>query len=304
MNFEIFNSVEDYINDQLNRRAHEFINWGEFIARIPYDRTLEGSYVGSYSVTLRNRSKTFVASHHDCAARPVSASTIARNILTTGLLLCVRKRFYWNRKSWRLLDIPQPLFCTPIAEARGLIYVDISGCYFNIYRKLPIDLWFQGLRIMGGEVWFKDFLPSDLQQYKLCRNSIVGVIRSLEASRIRSGKIEPEQNRNPLLNPMLWGFMAHLLHLFACAAVVNGAIYYNTDGAIFQNDEDAISWMSLINEWGLAPKLDAKGDGWVASIGNYRVGTKRGGRVNTKLLPFNNLITTKKNVVERWIQWM
>ena len=188
--------------------------------------------------------------------------------------------------------------------APNLLYVDIAAAYYSIYSRLPFDIRFQGLRVYGGELLFRDFLPFDLKNYKLCRNVLVGILRSLESTRVLGGKLVKKPNRNPLLSPEHWGYIVHLLHFLAKQAIECGAIYYNTDGAIFQRDDDAIKWMALVQQLGLTPRLDAQGPGYVAAVGRYQVGTKRGGAVNGRLLPFDNLIEPSPYVEQRWIQWL
>ena len=301
---EFYNSVQDYVEQQLGIREHQFIDWFEMCQRICKDKSLEGSFLGSYSLTTRNRKLTYVAEHHDWCKNPVSASTIARLILRSGLSLLGRRRIYWNRKSRPLLDIPQPLYCKPLEYGGRLTYVDISRAYYSIYRRMPMDISFQGLRVYSGETWFGDFLPKDLCDYKLVRNSLVGAFRALTQARIKDGKVDVKQNRNNLLSPEHWGYIAHLLHTLAWSAVNCGARYVNTDGAIFLRDEDAIAWSCQLNKWGLEPGIKCQGSGYIASIGNYRVGVQSGGRVNPKPLEFNNLIKPSPYVLGKWIEWM
>lgn len=297
------NCVLDYIEQVLGARDHEFCNWAELAQRIPKDQELEGAYVGSYSLTYRNRKRTLVANHHNWCGLPVSAAAVARAILRTGLFLLKRRRILWTSKSLHLLTIPQPLYCRPVAAAQRLTYIDIKGAYYRIYRALPFDLRFQGLRAYGGSLWFSDFLPSDLNDYKICRNSLVGVFRAMQSSRVKAGRIESSANRNPLLSPEHWGFMAHLLHALAQSAIGQGACYYNTDGAIFERDEDAIRWSDYLVGRGFTPELKAQGSGYVASIGHYRIGATTGGCVNPQAISFNNLFTASPYVEERWEQW-
>lgn len=296
--------VQDYINAQLASRHHEFVEWPDLIKRIPRDRTLEGAYIGSYSVTKANRLITYVSTQHDWCNLPVSASSVARLILRDGLKLLGRKRIFWNMKSRPLLNIPQPLYCNPLEFGGRLTYVDISGAYYSIYRRLPYDIRFQGLRVYGGKCWFRDFLPTDIHRHKLLRNALVGCLRQLNQARIKQGKINVGPNRNVCLSPEHWGFIAHLLHTIGIFAVQCGARYVNTDGAIFTNDQDAIRYAEQIQEWGLTPRVDAQGSGSIQSIGNYNVGSKFAGCRNPKPLAFNNLIEPSTYVLERWLQWM
>lgn len=295
--------MEDAIDAQLAVRAHQFIDWAALIQQIPHDSTYEGAYLGTYSLTLRDKSRTFVATHHAWCDRPVSASSVARLILKSGLKLLGRKRIFWNLKSKDLLNIPQPMFCKPCEFSEYLVYVDIKRAYYDIYSKLPLDIRFQGLRAYGGQVWMSDFLPKDLADYKIVRNSLVGVLRALTGSRIKKGKVDSRPNRNPLLSPEHWGFIAHLLHALASSAYDFGAHYYNTDGAIFMSDDDAMKWVTLLTDLGFTPHIRAQGPGYIRSIGNYKIGAQLCGRANTKPIKSNNLIDFSPYILKRWVQW-
>lgn len=296
-------TVGNYIEQQLALRQHEFTEWSDIIKRIPTDPNLEGAYFGSYSLTLANRQKTYVGTHHTWCKKPASASSVSRLILKSGLKLLGRKRIYWNMASRPLLDIPQPLYCKPIEFGGRLTYVDIAGAYYSIYSRLPFDLRFQGLRIYGGGIWFRDFLPADLYQHKTLRNALVGCLRQLTQARIKGGKMDVKQNRNVYLAPEHWGFMAHLLHTIAHSALDCGATYYNTDGAIFQHDESAIKWAQQLTDWGFTPNIKLQGSGYVHSIGHYKIAETAGGCLNSKPMEFNNLIDTSPYVLKRWLQW-
>lgn len=295
-------SVEDFIQFELDSRPHEWIQWEELIGRVVHDESLEGSFIGSYSLTLRNRSITYVSTSHRWCGRPVSASSVARRILLHGLELIGRKRILWQKRCFKYLELSQPLYCVPTKESGYLIYVDISSCYFDLYRRLPFELFWFGLYPVCGDIRFDDFLPSDIRRYKLCRNSVVGVLRSMSGSVVSKGKIISRSTRNPLLSPCHWGAIAHLLHHFAGIARDLGCIYYNTDGAIFISDYAACEWALRMADLGFNTSIKARGIGWVKGIGCYHIGTEgtrnhmRNGR------HFNNLFECNPYILDMWSQ--
>ena len=296
--------LEHYIEQQLSLREHRYVNWGNLIKSLRHEPVFEGAYLGNYSLTTRKKDLTLISEFHTWCRKPASASAVARLVLRAGLDRLGRRRILWSRRSYPLLEIPQPLYCQPVSFAGRLTYVDISRCYFDLYSRLPFDIRFQGLRAFGGEFFFKDFLPRNIVEYKLCRNSLVGCMRSTTSARIKEGKQVVGPNYNPYLSPEHWGFMAHLLHTLAHQAVEYGACYYNTDGAIFTNDADATRWMQYVVDMGFTPHIKAQGSGSVWSVGNYQVGLEKGGRVNANASEFSNLISVSPYVGKRWLEWV
>lgn len=284
-------TVQHFIADELASRPHEFVYWLDFIQRFETDTALEGAFIGSYSLTAPRLNKTFVATHHVWCERPASAASVARRILSHGLRLLKRKRIPWNRQAVPLLAIPHPLYCQPTITPHPMWYVDVSAAYYSIYSVMPFDFWFDGNYSLGGDLQFADFLPQDLDKYKLCRNSIVGVLRTTQSSRLRKGVVVGDRARNSLLSPYHWGFIAHLLHSLAHMAVKNNAIYYNTDGAIFLSEADAINWARQVSDYGFKTNIKQQGYGICWGIGRYKIGDDAVGAQHTACVATNNLIT-------------
>lgn len=296
----MYTSVAQAVSDELHSRPHEFAYWTDIAKRIQSDRAFEGAFVGTYSITVPKLNTTFVSNRHLWAEKPVSASSVARRLLYTGLPLLNRKRIPWNKRALPLLNIPHPLFCIPTMRCANLFYFDIKGAYYSIYSKLPLEFWFNGVRSLGGELRFGDFLPSDLRDYKLLRNCLVGCFRQTQSRRIRTGRVVIAHNFNALLSPYHWGFIAHLLHLIAQKAVDLGAIYYNTDGAIFTSLEDGLKWTRFVENLGLVPDLKQHGVGYVLGIGRYKIGVDTIGNIKSLPLPFSNLHTPGAKVLVDW----
>ena len=83
--------------------------------------------------------------------------------------------------------------------------------------------------------------------------------------------------------------MVEILHLFAQLAIDYGAIYYNTDGAIFTKDEDALKWCDAISSFGLDTAIKAQGAGQVQGLGAYKIGQVGTIRLGAKPKHYNNL---------------
>lgn len=292
--------IQDYVNIELNRHPHEFIDWHRLAKMIFTDSVLEGAFVGTYSLTTVKPSKTYVSTRHLWCGEPVSASTVARRVLMKGLELTRRKRILWNKHCLQYLDIPQPLYAEPQPEGTFLIYADIKSCYYDIYRRMPFDFFWNGFVPTWGEVWFKDFLPPKLKDFKIVRNSLVGVLRVRTSSKVHNSKVVCTGNRNVLLSPCHWGFMAELLHYFANLALECGAIYYNTDGAIFLKREDYERWKTYMEYFGFTTSIKAEGWGWVDYPGCYKVGTLGQTRRLGRIMSTSNIREKNWYAVTYW----
>ena len=292
--------VQDFVQIQLNQRTHKWTDWVNLCHEVRQNPDYEGSFVGAYSLTSTKLKTTFVSDQHKWIDAPVSASSVARRILYSGLKQLNRKRIPWNKRAFKLLDIPQPLYCIPLEGMHELYYWDITSCYYEIYRRMPFDFWFNGHHALGGNLMFADFLPQDLRQYKLVRNSLIGVIRVRESTTIRNFRPVSKPNKNPLLSPYHWGYIANLLHLFANLARELGATYYNTDGAIFTNRQAGEQWAEFMLNAGFVPNLAQVGTGIVRGIGRYKIGRDAVGAQLKCCRPVNNLIEVDGSVFKYW----
>lgn len=296
-------TIPQLITEELGTRPHSFANLAKLIAEAKTNQIYEGAYVGSYSLTLRNKSQTFVAINHSWCQQPASASTIARAAMKPILAALNRKRFYWSRHEKHFLEVPTPLYCTPVQQYSHLVYVDIKGCFFNLYKKFPIDLRYGGRNVAGCDIVFADLLPTDIENYKLVRNSIPGIWRAWSSQRITEGRLKVHNTINNFLSPIHWAVLSQLLHLFAQEAVRLGAVYYNTDGAIFLTDESALAWIDFIAAKGLVATIKAIGNGFVWSIGRYQIDGKRWGGQAQNFRSFYNLQKINPQVLTAWDKW-
>ena len=295
-------SVSDFIDAELHIRPHQWCDWGTILDRIKTEIEFEGAYCGAYSVTVPKLAVSFVSRKHIWCGEPVSAASIARRILSTGLKIWGKKRIPWNKRVFPLLAVPQPMFCTPLDKLQELYYFDIKSCYFSIYSKMTLDFWFHGNYAHWGDLKFADVLPQDLYKYKICRNSLVGVMRTATSDRVKAGKIQTFPATNSLLSPCHWGFIAHLLHNIALQAKGLDAIYYNTDGAIFKDVNAALKWCDFCKDLGFVTELKARGAGQVSGIGRYQVGDIKVGSFKAKPQAYSNLIQPSDKVVQNWLQ--
>jgi hypothetical protein len=167
---------------------------------------------------------------------------------------------------------------------------------------MTLDFWFHGNYAHWGQLKFAQLLPPDLYQYKICRNSLVGIMRTATSDRVKAGRIQTFTASNNLLSPCHWGFIAHLLHAIALQAKECGATYYNTDGAIFADLNSALKWCDFCADLGFTTELKARGAGRVAGVGRYQIGDTKVGSFRAKPQSYSNLIQPSDKVVQNWLE--
>lgn len=294
--------VEDVIKSELGSRSHEFTDWTELKRRVHCHGDYDGARLGSYSLTSLNKKITLISSYHLWDGRPVSASSIARRSLNIALAECNRKRFNWNRANFNLLDIPQALYCSPVSQPRNLIYGDIKSAYWSILRRLPTYLYFSPTAFTANADRLGDYLPADLGDFKLPRNCLIGAMRATNGLLVKQGKIVRVPTRNNLLSPSHWGFLTYFLHAIAQYAIHFGAVYYNTDGAIFTTTEDFLKWAQFIEGLGLQVAVKTSGQGICTGIGRYTFGSSFT-RAGTGLpRSYSNIIFDNERIFELWMK--
>lgn len=294
-------NLDNVISEELASRPHNFANWVALKQSIHCNGDYEGARIGAYSLTTADRSVTLISSYHQWCGKPASAASVARRALNNALKMESRKRFNWNKANQRLLDLPQPLFCDPLTDSVYLIYCDIKGAYHSIYTKLPLLLYYSNYGSSSQGSNLGSILPQDIREFKLARNCVVGAMRARGSLIVRNKQIVRIPSRNPLISPSHWGFIATLLHCIAHYAISMGAVYFNTDGAIFRNRSSADKWMKFIESLGLQASIKAEGIGCVWGVGRYSIGKERMS-IYPPCTPFSNLIELNEDIFDLWMK--
>jgi hypothetical protein len=210
------------------------------------------------------------------------------------------KRVGWFKGHARLFDYRVPFYFTGPVERRELYYVDISGAYLQCYQPLWLDV-----RYPCGRGYHSLYdVGARLADWKMARNSVVGIIRSRTATGIRGGKRVALATHNCFLAPELWASICDILQSFASVARrCGGLVYVNTDGYIFESLVGFTSFRSFLSGNGIAHKTQL-GDGQVWGWGNYEVGGKRAGRASAPLAvkPFGNLSVHYSGILDWWLK--
>src|SRR3989304_2615894 len=179
-------------------------------------------------------------------------------------------RVGWQKSHVALFDARWPMYCIgPVASPRGQ-YVDLKGAYHTIYSRLWLDVSYPN----GYGKLNLSNIAERLAGWKGARNSLIGVIRSREATGVRGFKSIPMSTTNPFLSPGLWAQTQAILNDIAHYAVKLGAVYVATDGYIFPTVRQSERFEEQLYNWGL-PHRTVKGDVDIKGWGCYRVGKKQ-----------------------------
>lgn len=171
----------------------------------------------------------------------------------------------WRKDELRYLDAKAPQVFK--GEYWGQLgYIDIKSAHAQIYQYLYLH----------SEAPFRRqkfplyFVAKDLFSYKLARNCVVGICRSVEDKWVEKGEVSYHNKVNPFLSPTLWWQVAGILNQIALVMLAYGAIWINTDGYLFDREEGyrkAIHWL-LDHEIKIEHGFSS---GYILAINNYYV---------------------------------
>lgn len=212
------------------------------------------------------------------------------------------KRVGWLPGHIKLLDQRSPLHYEGPAVGQ-LIYIDLDAAYSQIYKNLWLDTPYP--RGLGGQYPLAA-IADKLKDWKVARNSVIGIARSTTMVGYRGTKRITVKIKNRFLAPGLWATVQSLLHWIASRAIACGAIYVNTDGYIFYADppEFWIDFASWLTSQKIVWSIRAEGQGEVVSWNNYQIGSfqTQSHKLNLshKSKGFTNVNSTDKNWVRYW----
>lgn len=178
---------------------------------------------------------------------------------------------------------PVPSYAAPRSFADGR-YIDIQSAYWSLMKIIGWNVDYNpGLWLSPGRP------PSDFPfpDHKVARNCLV--------SAGRMGGVDPETKEpigipiydphklpgNPyttlirgseLKNNQLVRLIHDVLNAIADQAIKEGAIYANNDGYIVPDEASANRVIGVVMDWGLMPRIKARGGGRVKASGTYEVG--------------------------------
>jgi hypothetical protein len=162
-----------------------------------------------------------------------------------------------------------------------MVHIDISSCYYNIYRRVTLDMKFHNdqLKPVLGKIPFdhQDWLALQSKSFK---RGISGTISRKNSRKWFGGNeivIKPEYNK--FLAPELWGYIMCTLHCIAHEVIRRfGAGYFAVDGVIADARHGDAIQEYIWDAWRLPTHVKhGPGRGEIRGVGSYDVGTHKGG---------------------------
>lgn len=288
-------SILDSVEAKVKR---EWIDDPEFMSGILLDPSFEGAIIGSYSVYNVRRRTSYVFRDFTSLRLPISPTAVSRKIIENTLAFDNRKCY---PKECRNQEIPlcsHPLYAYPYEG--DLVYLDLKKAFFQLYTKMPVYIGYRRNKWTVSPPWLFPRLPSDLYDYKLIRNSLVGCWRSNSVARIKNGGLKRDKTNVPTSNFWAWNFIQSCLNYFAQIALESGAVYVHTDGYIFPEHSGHIDFLQYMEELGFFLAVKARGYGRVYGVGRYEIGSYCTKVIGT--LPTVKNIDTSTDIVVTLLQ--
>lgn len=177
----------------------------------------------------------------------------------------------WRKDEMHLLNMRPPWYFE--GEYTGEVYhLDIIGAYSQFYRYL---FWHsewpykrQKFPLYGIAEHFSQM--SQTPQFKIARNSVVGIARSTRNKWVQGSNIWYTNKVNKLLSPTLWGQLQGILNQIASQMIEFGAIWINTDGYCFRDNFGFLSAKEYLESEGIAYRAN-QGEGNINGIASMDV---------------------------------
>lgn len=207
---------------------------------------------------------------------------------------------YWTSRvrkaEFPLLDISPPMFYDGKVRYGEFWYADLSGAYYQVYRRLFLDqCWPRGF----GELPLLE-VADRLSGWKRARNSLIGLTRSHRLIAAEGWKDREVKYHNKYFQPHLWRAVQETLHTLAAQAIARGCCYSNVDSYIFPKQKYWLAFKGILDSLGFEYHYH-QGEGYITAFGQYKVGpnkeTKAKGREAAPLHKVNRLD-------RRTIEWM
>jgi hypothetical protein len=191
-----------------------------------------------------------------------------------------RKMIGYNKKTREWLKVPPPYYFGGYRSGE-LVHTDITSCYYNLYRRVTLDLKFgqSSLKPALGVIPFDHPEWLNLQS-KAFKRGISGTItRQVSRKWIGGKSIKDVRDHNRFLAPELYGYMMMTLHCIAHELIaIFDAPYFAVDGVITDaRHADAVRDY-LSEKWQLDTHVKhGPGVGEVRGVGSYDIWPHRGG---------------------------
>lgn len=161
-------------------------------------------------------------------------------------------------------------------------YVDISGCYFNLYRPLCLDLLYKSNHgNLETQAWYvpgkTPFLYADeLGLDKQVRNTVFGIMRKSGQTQYLDGVYKRTKGKTNFFRYCLVKLVMETLQAVANDCISMFPVHmWLTDAAIlpYRHAQALMDYLNL--EWGLQSRIVAQGQSRLLAFGRYDVGGKQ-----------------------------
>jgi len=197
--------------------------------------------MGAYVITARTRTQDYRFIREDKTVEykgmTLAYSEICKAILETWEAEKKgRKRKKGAFRFWKedveTLKENRPAMYAKAGIYDDMMYVDIKGFYFNIYRRL-LDARYRRNKYLGVGWPLREDIVEWLKEKKAVRNTLFGIMRTTKKTEYVKGHLHIKHAHNRFFNPQLANLIYDISQAIALLAIEWwGAVYFNTDGMI------------------------------------------------------------------------
>jgi hypothetical protein len=152
-------------------------------------------------------------------------------------------------------------------------YVDISACYFSLYKYLTLDSSFNGSEIAIGKAPFLDL--TDFSKSKKVRNMTFGIMNKRRMTVFTKGGYDQTPSHSEFYRPDISAYVLQTTQAVAKDSIRNFTIHmWLTDAAILPSLQANEFISFLWQEWLLRSRIVAQGSSLLLATARYQVGEK------------------------------
>lgn len=200
----------------------------------------------------------------------------------------------WRDTEIKYLDLRPPKLY--MGEYHGSLFAcDIRRAYCKIYRYLYLHADFPSKRLK----YPLREISETLQEDKLGRNAVMGIIRSTHNKWVQGQKVWYEKKHNRFLSPVLWAHVILILSEIAQKLEDMGAIHINTDGFTFTTAQQLQSAVCYLEDYGFEVKTFI-GEGSITGIHGLIIPGQKEPKEVTPSLPVRHIEQSDYDLLNWW----
>lgn len=168
---------------------------------------------------------------------------------------------------------------------RGIFgYVDITSCYFSLYRCMTLDMFYSNQAYRQGNIPFTN--TDQLGMHKQIRNNVFGIMQKTNTVWCNNGKWNIKPGGGPIYRPSIVKYIHDTVQAIAQEAVRLFDIrMWLTDAAIVEGHDVQGLQQWLREEWKLESHVETYGDAFLYNQNKYIIDKKIGGNLTEVLKP-------------------